>query len=106
MAIFASKQPQSDPPTNGGEHSEVRVSLIQGIINKMDEANAAKKEAINLLDQLKGWLVSSLDRDYGFTHRLVNAIADNSPEINTTLLEGDIAKIAAKYSPQPATEGE
>jgi hypothetical protein len=89
--IFGAPQPAD------GNGETPRVSLIQGVINEMDAANNHKQRAIDLLDDLKGWLIRSLERDVGFHMRLVQAITDNSPHIDTSLMETEIQKIASKY---------
>ena len=84
--VFSAQQPNEET---------VGVSLIQHVVNSMDQANAHKKQAIDALELMKGWLVASLDRDYRFTTRLVQAIADNSQHVD--LLDDDIAKIASTF---------
>jgi len=86
--VFSAQQPANE--------ETVGVSLIQHVVNSMDQANAHKKQAIDALDLMKGWLVASLDRDYRFTTRLVQAIADNSQHVDS-LLDDDIAKIASTF---------
>lgn len=89
--VFSATQPSGNGETP-------RVSLIQGIINEIEAANHHKQQAINLLDDLKGWLIRSLERDIGFNTRLVQAIADNSPQIDGTLMDDDIQKIAQTFA--------
>ena len=86
--VFSAQQPANE--------ETVGVSLIQHVVNSMDQANAHKKQAIDALDLMKGWLVASLDRDYRFTTRLVQAIADNSQHVDG-LLDDEIAKIASTF---------
>jgi hypothetical protein len=74
--------------------SDERVSLIQGVINEMDQAAAHKQQAINLLDNLKAWLTDSLERDYGFRARMLRAI---TVEEGTTLMDNDIKNIASSF---------
>ena len=85
--VFSAQQPNEET---------VGVSLIQHVINSMDQANAHKKQAIDALELMKGWLVASLDRDYRFTTRLVQAIADNSQHVDG-LLDDEIVKIASTF---------
>jgi hypothetical protein len=81
-----------------GNGETMRVSLIQAVVNEMNTSTEAKQRAVNLLDDLKGWLIRSLERDVGFNMRLVQAISDNTPQMDTTtLMENEIAKIASKY---------
>ena len=89
--VFSAQQP------NETNVETIGVSLIQHVTNSMDQANAHKKQAIEALDLIKGWLSASYDRDYRFTTRLVQAIADNTPQVDSTFLEGDIAQIASKF---------
>ena len=74
---------------------QVQVSLIQGLVNAMEESADAKRRGVEILDQLKSWLDNSLMRDTAFKDRLVRAIADNSPHID--LLENGMAQIASKF---------
>ena len=89
--VFSATQPSGNGETP-------RVSLIQGVINEIDASTVHKQRAIDLLDDLKGWLIRSLERDIGFHDRLVQAIADNSPQIDGTLMDDDIAKIASTFA--------
>ena len=90
--VFAAQQPND----GNGEREPMRVSLIQGIINEMETANNHKQRAIDLLDDLKGWLIRSLERDVGFNMRLIQAISDNAP-VDSSLMENDIVQIASKF---------
>ena len=89
--IFAAKQ------LTDGNGEPPRVSLIQGIINEVEASNHHKQRAIDLLDDLKAWLIRSLERDVGFNMRLVQAIADNTTPVDSTMLESDIQKIASRF---------
>ena len=84
------------------EH-EMRCSLIQGVINCMEESGEAKRRAMDILDQLKSWLDTSLMRDTAFKDRMVQAIADNAPPVllgkkDDNEIEIEIGKIAQKYN--------
>ena len=74
---------------------QMQVSLIQGLVNAMEESADAKRRGVEILDQLKSWLDNSLMRDTAFKDRLVRAITDNSPHID--LLESGMAQIAGKF---------
>jgi len=75
----------------------VRTSLIQGVINEINLSASHKQRAIDLLGDLRAWLDNSLQRDIAFHDRLVQAVDDNAPQIDTTIMESDIKKIAATY---------
>jgi hypothetical protein len=83
-------------------NGQERTSLIQGVINAMDDSAAAKQRAIDLLKQLQSWLENSLGRDYGFRDRLVRAVAENPVEDEAAAItEEGIKNIAEKYSADP-----
>ena len=79
-----------------GNGNELRTSLIQGVVNCMEESAEAKRRAMDLLEQLKSWLDSSLMRDTAFKDRMVQAIEDNAPPV--LLGKQEIDSIAQKYS--------
>jgi len=81
-----------------GNRNELRTSLIQGVVNCMEESAEAKRRAMDLLEQLKSWLDSSLMRDTAFKDRMVQAIADNAPPVLLGKQNIEIENIAQKYN--------
>jgi hypothetical protein len=80
-------------------NGQERTSLIQGVINAMDDSAAAKQRAIDLLKQLQSWLENSLGRDYGFRDRLVRVVEDNPvSEEATAITDEGIKNIAEKFA--------
>jgi len=88
--IFGAPQPSDG---NG----ELRVSLFQGLVNAMRQSTECKQQALDIVRQLDSWLVNSMQRDIMFADKLVQAIEDNSQHIDSSLMEGDIKKIAGKF---------
>src|SRR5215472_1424093 len=88
--VFSAQQP------NDG-NGELRISLFQGLVNAMRQSTEQKQVALDIVRQLDSWLVNSMQRDIMFTDKLVQAIEDNSAHIDASLMEKDIAKIAAKF---------
>jgi hypothetical protein len=74
--------------------NEEATSLIQGVINEMDQATTHKQRAIDLLDDLKAWLIQSLQRDYAFRDRMLRA---TTVEQGAVLMESDIRSIASTF---------
>jgi len=80
------------------DDNEMRTSLIQGVINCMEESGEAKRRAMTILDQLKSWLDSSLMRDTAFKDRMVQAIEDNAPPVLLGKTNIEVDAIAQKYN--------
>jgi hypothetical protein len=92
--VFSAQQP------SGNGEAMVTVSFFQGLVNKMAEIDHSRKEAIEIVDYLKNWLLSQQERDMNFSRKLVTAIEDNTQQIEGGLADDDIAKIASKFAPQ------